>query len=377
MSLVAAAPSRADYARCSLLLQRRGRIAGTALTHLEFRVLSFLLGQKPGAYAAHHQTIAAALDTNVSSVRVALGRLRAAGLVTARRIPPRHRLPSGRYARTSVCIYTVVVERVAPAQGGPAGLPQTDAQRGKKEAPGPDTRGLPAAPAAQPQPQPFQAVTAVASAHSDLAASTHPDSGASSGTRIRSEHKPPPTPSPPVLCGPEVEIPREEEALTQDEPARAPAPTPRAELRPIVAAWEAAGLPRVGALELRTLANRRVEGATLEELEAAALGAGEDAWVRLRARCPFAVVFCDLAAVRRFAHEGRKHRDAAPPLARPEARAPAPPPRPLPRVEAPAPPPEGIRAWLPAAIPRATPLTPEDFARRRAEQLRAVVGLEL
>lgn len=52
--------------------------------------------------------------------------------------------------------------------------------------------------------------------------------------------------------------------------------------------------------------NRRNDGATIEQLQAAVVGAANDEWLRRRAKVPFAVVFATLASIERFAHEGRK-----------------------------------------------------------------------
>jgi hypothetical protein len=61
--------TRANYERFAFLLLRVGHVPGLVLRHLDFRVVLFLLAQKPGAYAAHHHTIARACDSNTSSIR--------------------------------------------------------------------------------------------------------------------------------------------------------------------------------------------------------------------------------------------------------------------------------------------------------------------
>jgi hypothetical protein len=87
--------TRARYERFAFLLIRLGELPSVPLAHLDFRVLLFLLGQKPGHYAAHQHTIARACDSNTTSIRKALARLRAVGLVLWELVPPHHKLPTG------------------------------------------------------------------------------------------------------------------------------------------------------------------------------------------------------------------------------------------------------------------------------------------
>jgi hypothetical protein len=128
------ASTRANYERFAFLLLRTGHVPGRALAHRDFRVLLFLLGQKPSHYATHHHTIAKACDSNTTSIRQSLGRLRAAGLVLWELIPPHHALPTGRFTRTNVNRYWVHLPRLAglleaPARP-PATLPKSDASSG-------------------------------------------------------------------------------------------------------------------------------------------------------------------------------------------------------------------------------------------------------
>lgn len=327
--------TRANYERFAFLLLRAGHVPDLPLSHLECRVLLFLLAQKPGAYAAHQRTIAKACDSNTTSIRQALGRLRAAGLVLWEIVRPHHKLPTGRFTRTNVNRYWVNLSRLAVL-----------------EAP---VRPL----ATAPKP----------------AASTQPESDASYGTDLHIEHPPPFPPNRPALRA-------EEEAFTQIpiEPEAPLAP----ELQPICDAWNRIGLGLCDSRERRALGNRMAEGATCEQLEAAVAGAGADDWLRRRAKVPFAVVFASLASVERFAHEGRKILDAKAGEARREAEerrkdrewreherlraanAEPPPPR------------DELRAWLPTAPPQnrepARPMTHEELARRRAEQIAAVAA---
>jgi hypothetical protein len=139
------------------LLLRIGHVPGLVLRHLDLRVVLFLLAQKPGAYAAHHHTIAKAGDSNTSSIRRALARLRASGLVLWELIPPHHALPTRRYTRTNVNRYWVHLPRLAALLERPLGPPPTLPRQ---------------------------------------MASTRSESSASSGTETRSEQKPvSPTPS--------------------------------------------------------------------------------------------------------------------------------------------------------------------------------------
>jgi hypothetical protein len=151
------ASTRANYERFAFLLLRVGHVPGLALSHLDFRVLLFLLGQKPGQYAAHQQTIAKACDSNTTSIRQSLARLRAAGLVLWELIPPHHALPTGRFTRTNVNRYWVHLPRLAGLLASPARPPATPQKSG---------------------------------------ASTQPISDASYGTEIRSEQQPPPSTPP-------------------------------------------------------------------------------------------------------------------------------------------------------------------------------------
>jgi hypothetical protein len=258
------ASTRENYERFAFLLLRFGHVPGLPLSHLDFRVLLFLLAQKPGAYAAHQHTIAKACDSNTTSIRQSLGRLRTAGLVLWELIPPHHALPTGRYTRTNVNRYWVHLPRLAAVLEGPARPPATP-----------------------PKPR----------------ASTQPKSGASYGTEIRSVQQPPPPtpqPEPPPIEQPAT--PPEVEAVSPNDLG--------SELEPIRASWEKLGLGALDHRSERALENRRAEGATLEQLEAAVAGAGADDWIRRRAKVPFAVVFASLASIERFAHQGRKIIDA-------------------------------------------------------------------
>lgn len=90
---------REVYGHALFALARKGAVTGVALSHLAIRVLLFLLGQRPG-YFGHQKVIAAAVESNLTSVRGALFELRRAGLVTWELIPPHHPLPTGNYTRT-------------------------------------------------------------------------------------------------------------------------------------------------------------------------------------------------------------------------------------------------------------------------------------
>ena len=258
-ALDAFASTRANYERFAVLLLRFGHVPGLALSHLDFRVLVFLLAQKPGAYAAHQQTIAKACDSNTTSIRQALGRLRAAGLVLWELIPPHHALPTGRFTRTNVNRYWVHLPRLGALLEAPARPPATLPKSG---------------------------------------ASTLPKSDASSGTEIRSVQQPPSPPPPAPPRSPEPAGP-EAEAVELG-----------SELELVRQSWEKLGLGALDHRSARALENRRAEGATLEQLEAAVAGAGADDWIRRRAKVPFAVVFASLASLERFAHECRKILDA-------------------------------------------------------------------
>jgi hypothetical protein len=257
------ASTRANYERFAFLLLRVGHVPGLALSHLDFRVLVFLLAQKPGAYAAHQQTIAKACDSNTTSIRQALGRLRAAGLVLWELIPPHHALPTGRFTRTNVNRYWVHLPRLGALLEAPARPPAT----------------------------PPKSV-----------ASTLPKSDASYGTEIRSVQQPPPSTPPPEPQAPPPPALPEVEAVGPIEVG--------SELEPIRQSWEKLGLGALDHRSARALENRRAEGASFEQLEAAVAGAGADDWIRRRAKVPFAVVFASLASLERFAHEGRKILDA-------------------------------------------------------------------
>jgi hypothetical protein len=335
------ASTRANYERFAFLLLRVGHVPGIALSHLDFRVLLFLLGQKPGHYAAHHRTIAAACNSNPTSIKQSLGRLRAAGLALWELIPPHHCLPSGRYTRTNVNRYWVHLPRLA-ALLEPASLERK------------------AVPSTRPDPAP----------------STRPISASSYGTEILNDRPTPLTPqktdSPPA---PEPARAEEEAVL----PIEFGSSETAAELAPICVSWEKLGLGKLDHRSTRALGNRRAEGATLEQLEAAVAGAGTDDWIRRRAKVPFAVVFATLASIDRFAHQGRKILDAREHATRMEAeeqrkirewrvqqRA---------AFAAETPPTASeLRELLPAIaspppLPVAPPMTAEEFARHRVEQL--------
>jgi hypothetical protein len=271
--------SRENYQRFAFLLFRRGRVPGLALSHIDFRLLAFLLGQKPGSYYAHHSTIAEAVETNVTTLRASLARLRVEGLVWSDHVSPHHRLPStGRYTRTNVCGYRVNLARLAALLERPSILPKSSA-------------------------------------------STLPKSDASYGT-IQDLNASPPSPPKPEAPEPQsAQAPKGEEGAVINSDLDAEIAEPEAtsqeplvavpeDLAPICAAWEATGLSAIEPRSVRALRNRVLAGATLEQLAAAVEGAAADEWLRKRAHAPFAVVFANLASVERFAHEGRKIRDA-------------------------------------------------------------------
>jgi hypothetical protein len=254
------ASTRQNYERFAFLLLRVGHIPDLELTHLDFRVLLFLLGQKPGHYAAHHQTVARACDSNATSIKQAFGRLRAAGVVQSELIPPHHVLPTGRFARTNVNRYWVHL----PALAALLQTPRTPASTLRNSAP-----------------------------------STGLNSASSYGTADPNEQQPlPPTPPPtlPLRCS---------RILREVEEAAVPIEISE-DLERIRESWKRLGLGDFDRRSTRALENRLAEGATLEQIEAAVAGASVDEWLRRRAKVPFAVVFASVASVQRFAHEGRK-----------------------------------------------------------------------
>jgi hypothetical protein len=274
--------NRELYGRCLVALARRGKVPNVPLSHLAVRVLTFLLGQRPG-YFAHQKVIAEAVESNLTSVRNALFELRNAGFVSWELIPPHHALPTGKYTRTNVNQYFVEAEALLHALGG-------------DEAAGPPR----------------------------AVASTHPNSGASTGTDLRSEQKDPPLPpsggSKPQRDGRATEG---EIRFSEFDGARAAKGQARVagrrgadrgqsaaeppELEKILAAWRALNLSEPDDQSVRALQNRHAEGATVEQLVAAVEGAKHDEWLRGRAKSPFAVVFASLESVERFANAGREH----------------------------------------------------------------------
>jgi hypothetical protein len=332
------ASTRANYERFAFLLVRQGHVPGLALSHLDFRVLLFLLGQKPGQYTAHQHTIAKACDSNTTSIRQSLVRLRAAGLVLWELIPPHHALPNGRFTRTNVNRYWVHLGRLGALLDASARL---------------------------------------STMHANSNTSTHPNSGASYGTGSDlNNHLPPsplvPTPTPPVP--PEVEAIKSNDIVEQGSSAEA-----SPEIAPVCEAWNELGLGVCDGRSIRALENRLAQGATVDELKAAVIGAGADDWIRRRAKVPFAVVFATMASLARFAHAGRKILDIKASHARREAQE-----REKDRVwreeqrdrfasEDP-PNAEALRALLPDELRHAIPsperpMTPEEIARRRALEL--------
>ena len=118
--------NRELYSRSLVALARRGKVPNVVLGHLAVRVLLFLLGQRPG-YFAHQKVIADAVESNLTSVRKALSELRDAGFLAWNLIPPHHPLPTGKYTRTNVNQYFVEAEALLRALGGDeaAGPPRT------------------------------------------------------------------------------------------------------------------------------------------------------------------------------------------------------------------------------------------------------------
>lgn len=280
--------SRELYGRALVGLARRGGVPTVGLSHLAVRVLLFLLGQRPG-YFAHQKVIAAAIGSNLNSTRRALFELRAAGLVSWTLILPHRPLPTGKYTRTNANRYFVEAEALLRALG----VDET----------------------ARPP------ITV---------APTHPNSGASTGTDLKSEQDHPPLP-------PRGDsMPRRDRRPTEGEnrlkegkegkpehrkpdPAgnarqapRGRPPMPSAELEQILASWRAVDLGEPDDRSVRALQNRWAEGATLEQLKAAVEGARHDEWLRQgRAKSAFAVVFASRTSIDRFAAAGREHTQRA------------------------------------------------------------------
>jgi hypothetical protein len=259
--------SRESSERCAFALYRRGHLPGVDLTHLGFRLLLFLLGQRRGAYVAHYETIATELRSNRDSVMREAHRLRASGLLRCELIPPHHPLPfrAGSYTRTNVLRFDVDVERLGALL---------------------EVRGAPS----------------VAKVRPSTGAKPPPSTGAKpppSPRTIEIYEPQPPSSKPPPDPGKD-ESPGGREALSKEIGGR------ETELEPVAKAWLRLGLGELGAKERKALENRRHEGATIEQLLDAVAGAAEHAWLRTGARSAFAVVFANLPAVARFAHDGRK-----------------------------------------------------------------------
>jgi hypothetical protein len=259
--------SRESSARCAFALYCRGHLPGIDLSHLGFRLLLFLLGQRPGAYAAHYETIATQLRSNRDSVMREAHRLREAGLLRCELIPPHHPLPfrAGSYTRTNVLRFDVDVERLGALLevGGAPSVAKVRPSTGAK--PPPST-------GAKPPPSP---------------------------RTIEIYEPQPPSSKPPPNQG-MPEPPGGREAVSKELGGR------EMEIEPVAQAWLRLGLGELGAKERKALENRLHEGATLEQLLDAVAGAAEHAWLRTGARSAFAVVFANLPAVARFAHDGRK-----------------------------------------------------------------------
>ena len=275
--------TREMYWRCLNALTRRGKGPNVALGHLAFRLLLFLLGQRPG-YFAHQQVIADAVDSNLTSVRKALFELRDTGFVSWNLIPPHHPLPTGKYTRTNVNQYFVEADALLHVLGGDeaAGPPRT-------------------------------------------VASTHPNSSASTGTDPKFEQDPPLPPEgrskpPPDRClgkgeiqfskfhgaRPALRPPSDVSGVRRAGQERSRKVPP--ELETILAAWRALDLGEPDDRSIQALRNRHAEGATSEQLAMAVEGARHDEWLRKgRAKSPFAVVFASQITVERFASSGREH----------------------------------------------------------------------
>ncbi len=265
--------ARELYGPALIALARRGKVPGVALGHLAVRVLLFLLGQRPG-YFAHQKVIAAAVESNLTSVRSALAELRTAGLVSWELIPPHHPLPTGSYTRTNVNRYYV------------------------------DATGLLSAlNAGNATPRPKTMVP------------THRNSDGSTGTDPKFEQDPPlpPDTGPPTQPAASASKARGLARWHRDrnQPRHAAATMSASstnrgrEIEAVLAAWRSLGLGDTDDRSARALNNRLAEGATLEQLEAAVEGASANDWLRAgRAKVPFAIVFASRSSVERFALEG-------------------------------------------------------------------------
>jgi hypothetical protein len=268
--------ARDAYGQALVAIARRGKVPTVELGHLAVRVLTFLLGQRPG-YFAHQQVIAEAVESNLTSVRAALAQLRDAGLVSWELIPPHHQLPTGRYTRTNVNRYFVETDTLLRALG--------------------------CADATPPR----------------TIASTHPNSDASTCTDPKFEQDPPFPPkagrTPRNEARPEegelISKVRDRALATRTQRAIKTCPTPGTEqagdVEPVLAAWRNLNLGEPDDRSVRALKNRLAEGTTMLQLLAAVDGASGDEWLRAgRAKVPFAIVFASGRSVERFATGGRE-----------------------------------------------------------------------
>lgn len=274
--------ARELYGPALVGLARRGKVPNVALGHLAVRVLLFLLGQRPG-YFAHQKVIAAAVESNLTSVRSALAELRDAGLVSWELIPPHHPLPTGSYTRTNVNRYYVDAAALLSALDG-----------------------------------------CDATAPPKVVAPTHRNSDSSTGTDPRSELDSPLPPNdqrrprPVHGVGGKLQFSRFQRAEpSRDQvpgaaglprPDRSQRQTGTPELEQVLGAWRALGLSEPDDRSVRALRNRQAEGATIKQLAAAVEGAKRDEWLQQgRAQSPFAVVFASVESVARFAAAGDEY----------------------------------------------------------------------
>jgi len=276
------------YQRCVFDLLARGHVPGVKLDHFAWRLLLFLLGQGPD-YIAKRKTLAQKLDTNETTVKVALGRLRDAKvapgvalLESELKVPLNSRLPwrPGSKANANLNGYRVAAEALL------ARLRDVDAQE-RRKAESVQRRPARVDPAGRP--------TAPKSVRTSGLNPARTLSGSMDGLITT----PPPPPS------------TTRAARTGEGRGKAVKNPITLEIRAVADDWRSLALgPALGERELQALANRAAEGRSLDELRQAVRGAShpeQAPWLRSdRCRKPFAVVFADVASVGRFAAYGRQ-----------------------------------------------------------------------
>jgi hypothetical protein len=293
------------YQQACFALCKRGHVVGIRLTAMQFRVLAYLLSERPGL-VIYQKHIAKALQCSTKQVYRALKALRRLKLVDAPMILAEHPLPwkyNGKPARwdNRVLRYWVDTERVtveAPRQGPRLVEPvENVSSDGTLESTSPKYERetvQTASPTPPREPAELGAEEGPHAPSGHRVASETPGSGGGAAGESAHAHR------------------RRRKRESGEGGESTPHAATPAQLDALGKAWDGLGLrdhygnSTAGPRERKAFENRMGEGCSAEEIADAIAGAaGHRDWFEKRAGRCFAIVFADVCSVRRFAAEGR------------------------------------------------------------------------